>query len=1233
MQITGSFIAVGGEEYVTIGVFAPESNLTINSTGGPSLSSFYLVDDVCITLIPHDSTSATLVADTSVCTGSPITIKAPPGYASYEWQDTLGATLSSTDSLSILPAASEQVILYALDESACPHMMRIDTVNLTNLCGALTVSGNVSICSGDSTLLLASNSSTGYNWADSTNMGLVLSTDSFYMAQPSVTTTYAVRDSLDTLYTTVQVLTCLSCADNIVPNAGFEDTVFCPSANDEINAVPPWDNPPANPGQSTADYYNTCGFTLGIDMPNSGDGFTGIILYSGANVYREYLQVPLDSVLKAGTCYQVSMYTAVSTGIISSYYVDSIGMYFSNGASMQGGGGTELITATPQITNDPGVDMTSSNWQFISGTFVASGGEDYLSIGNFASDANSNPAFFGGFPTLFAYYLVDDVCVVEIPNDSITSVLLADTSSCGGTLTLNAPAGYASYEWQDTLGTVLSTADSLTLIPSGFEQVILYATDASSCPATVNIDTIDITLGAGATPIIFTPNSWYCATDNITDLTSDIGDVWFSDASLTTQVGVDSFFTPPVIIGTSTYYVIDTTGGCYSLADSVTVTFDTCSYPCPLIQNQLTNGDFETFSACPTGPSELPNATGWIDVQSNSNDYFNCSYFGTTNPGFNSTTTGMFLPPSGTGYTGIFLNGTGLIGREGFGQQVTLKKCIEYTIQLRVAHNLDDGPPDNDLCIYGGNTAMTAPCMSTYDQLTCISKDSISLNWSVFTLTFIPAQNYSYIAFGGACPTVGTASIGGYVYIDEVFLCESPCLATYIDSVTIVPIADDTCGLGTGSMTVDFNTYCYTGFDFEWKQGSVVVSTDSIATGLSAGSYTLSISDSNCSMSMVGPSISPFSPSIPIVINPSSGSICSGDSIPLSASGATSYVWSPSTGLSCTSCPNPVATPTSTTTYQVVGSTGSCSDSSTITITVSSSINTLDTAIICAGDSLFLGGAWQSTSGSYKDTLTSSGGCDSIVTTTLSVDSLLDATITGDSSMCENSVFVTLSAATPGGIWSGVGIDSLTGAFDPSVAGAGTHEIFYTLNASCGNSDTIDITVYALPMLSFVTTDESCEGENDGAVDLTVAGGATPYTYLWDDPGSSNSEDLILMAPGTYTVVITDGNLCAASGSASIFSSSVPCSTPYLYIPNIFSPNGDGENERLFVQGSGIKELTFIIYDRWGEKIFESEDTGIGWDGTYKGKPMNEAVFVYYVKATFINSEIVEKKGNITLVR
>ncbi|HIA06592.1 MAG TPA: hypothetical protein EYN71_07830, partial [Flavobacteriales bacterium] len=67
--------------------------------------------------------------------------------------------------------------------------------------------------------------------------------------------------------------------------------------------------------------------------------------------------------------------------------------------------------------------------------------------------------------------------------------------------------------------------------------------------------------------------------------------------------------------------------------------------------------------------------------------------------------------------------------------------------------------------------------------------------------------------------------------------------------------------------------------------------------------------------------------------------------------------------------------------------------------------------------------------------------------------------------------------------------------------------------------------------------------------------------------------------------------------------------------------------------GKGIKEILFIVYDRWGEKIFVTTDITLGWDGMFNEMPMNEAVFVYYVKATFIDSEIVERKGNISIVR
>lgn len=88
-----------------------------------------------------------------------------------------------------------------------------------------------------------------------------------------------------------------------------------------------------------------------------------------------------------------------------------------------------------------------------------------------------------------------------------------------------------------------------------------------------------------------------------------------------------------------------------------------------------------------------------------------------------------------------------------------------------------------------------------------------------------------------------------------------------------------------------------------------------------------------------------------------------------------------------------------------------------------------------------------------------------------------------------------------------------------------------------------------------------------------------------------------------------------------------------VYLPNIFSPNSDGANDILFVRGENIKEVTISLYNRWGEKVFESNDITKGWDGTYKGKPCPAEVYVYYVNVTFINGVTEQKNGNITLVR
>lgn len=148
---------------------------------------------------------------------------------------------------------------------------------------------------------------------------------------------------------------------------------------------------------------------------------------------------------------------------------------------------------------------------------------------------------------------------------------------------------------------------------------------------------------------------------------------------------------------------------------------------------------------------------------------------------------------------------------------------------------------------------------------------------------------------------------------------------------------------------------------------------------------------------------------------------------------------------------------------------------------------------------------------------------------------------------------------------------------------------------------------------------------------LNATGG---LSYLWvpstclsnpniPDPVTSTLNDI------SYIVYVTDTFGCTDSDTINI----TVDESADIFIPDIFSPNNDGQNDILFVRGHGIKDLYFVIYDRWGEKIFETDDLNNGWDGTYKGSKLFTAVFYYYVKATFYNGNDYDGKGDITLVR
>ena len=86
-------------------------------------------------------------------------------------------------------------------------------------------------------------------------------------------------------------------------------------------------------------------------------------------------------------------------------------------------------------------------------------------------------------------------------------------------------------------------------------------------------------------------------------------------------------------------------------------------------------------------------------------------------------------------------------------------------------------------------------------------------------------------------------------------------------------------------------------------------------------------------------------------------------------------------------------------------------------------------------------------------------------------------------------------------------------------------------------------------------------------------------------------------------------------------------------MPNAFTPNGDSENDVLFVEGNVIDLMYLAIYNRWGEKVFESKDKSIGWDGIYKNELLEPDVYVYYLTIKCVNGEEYFKKGNINLIR
>ena len=146
------------------------------------------------------------------------------------------------------------------------------------------------------------------------------------------------------------------------------------------------------------------------------------------------------------------------------------------------------------------------------------------------------------------------------------------------------------------------------------------------------------------------------------------------------------------------------------------------------------------------------------------------------------------------------------------------------------------------------------------------------------------------------------------------------------------------------------------------------------------------------------------------------------------------------------------------------------------------------------------------------------------------------------------------------------------------------------------------------------------------------------YTYHWTPEQGLTTPDssatvVNVLNTTTFTIQVTDTFGCTKEDTVTIVVEHVSCDDPYVFVPNLFTPNGDGRNDRLYVRSDILGDFYFAVYSRWGEKVFETTSQEEGWDGTYKGVPCQNGVYDYYLKGSCMDGQEILLKGNVTLSR
>jgi gliding motility-associated-like protein len=424
-------------------------------------------------------------------------------------------------------------------------------------------------------------------------------------------------------------------------------------------------------------------------------------------------------------------------------------------------------------------------------------------------------------------------------------------------------------------------------------------------------------------------------------------------------------------------------------------------------------------------------------------------------------------------------------------------------------------------------------------------------------------------------PVVNNTTTTSYTFIPTT----GQCATNGVISVTVNPIPtiliNETPSICVGQSTILTTTASVSGGTYSWQPNGETtnqITVSPIATTNYSVSYTLN----GCTSTPVVTTVT-VNPNIPVEAGPNI-SICQGEQVILTASGTPNNTWSGGVIDGASVSPN------QTTVYYVTGtSANGCitTDSVTITVNANPIINGGNPQTVCIGQQVNLTGTGAGFGGNYA----------------------------WDNGVIDGQSFV--------------------------VNGTITYTVTGTDANGCTGTATVLITGLPIPVAQFTASPQS--GEIPLNVIFTnLSTNANNYSWDFGNNLGANAIDLsdqisLYNSFGVYTVwLIASNGICSDSTSAIITATA----NPWLFVPNVFTPNEDGANETWMVQTKNMETIELIILNRWGNVMAIIEDLNGGWNGkTADGKDATDGTYFYKYKAKAINGEEFDGHGFLTLIR